>query len=220
MSEIANTITVPNPAKDGAPVSTGGSGGLTAADYQTIWNGTNTAAAAQTTATTALTTAWTGTSSAAAAQATANSAQTTAATALTTAWTGTSTANAAVPLSGSGTMTGNLHTPALITGSGSVATSSAVNGTVFYDLTGVGFQQTTVDQTTIVSAKNITPGAEIAIQLISNGTPKAIYYDSTFSWFGTQIPFTSATSGKKILVALGSYGSTASTVIGATQSQL
>jgi hypothetical protein len=129
-------------------------------------------------------------------------------------WAGTS-----VSKSG-GTMTGNLHTPMIVLGVGSVPASSGINGTVYYDFLGPAFQETTVDRSFMVAAKNYTAGAEIAAVLISNGTQRAITYSVDFSWFGTQVPFSSTTANKKILVAMASTGTVPSKVIGATTAQI
>lgn len=136
--------------------------------------------------------------------------------ALQTAWAGT---NNSVPLAG-GTMTGNLRTPQIFLNSGSVGIGALQNGTMYYDFLGPAFVETQVDANMTVSAKNFTPGAEIAVCLVSNGQQKAISYDAQFSFFGTQMPYTSPTAGKKILIPLASTGTVASKVLGATQPQL
>lgn len=174
--------------------------------------GTNTAEDAHDLALTALQTAWAGT----------NATQTAlqvGLTALQTAWAGTTVAQAAVPLAG-GTMTGNLHTPLVVLGTGTVPQSQAVNGTIFYDMRGPAYQETTVDSNLVVSVKNITAGAEICAVLVSTGAPVPVIYDSQFSWFGTQIPLMPATANKKILVALAATGNSSAKVLGATTLQL
>ena len=129
-------------------------------------------------------------------------------------WAGTS-----VSKSG-GTMTGNLHTPMVVLGVGSVPASTAINGTLYYDFLGPAFQETTYDRTLKIGAKNYTAGAEIAAVLISDGTQRTVTYSTDFSWFGTQVPVTPSTANKKILVALASVGTVPSKVIGATTAQI
>jgi hypothetical protein len=136
--------------------------------------------------------------------------------ALVAAWAGTA---ASVPLAG-GTMVGNLRVPQIFLNSGSIPASNAVNGTIYYDFLGPAFQETTVDRNLQIGAKNYTPGAEISAVLISNGQQRVITYDAEFSWFGTQVPVTSTTANKKILVALASTGTVPSKVLGASTPQL
>ena len=73
-----------------------------------------------------------------------------------------------------------------------------------------------------MSVTNLTNGAETCAVIVSDGTQRAITYDSTFSWFGTQIPYTSASSGKKLLVAISciSSPSAGTYVMGAASAQV
>lgn len=119
-----------------------------------------------------------------------------------------------------GTLTGNLRAPQVFLGVGTLPTSSAVNGTLFYDFLTAAYHETTVDTDIVVSAKNITPGAEMSAVLISDGTPREITYDGQFSWFGTQVPRTSAVADKKVIVAMASTGTIASKVLAASTPQL
>jgi hypothetical protein len=132
---------------------------------------------------------------------------------------GTNLAALAVPLAG-GTMTGNLRTPQIFLGSGTVPASDSINGTIYYDFTGPAFQETVVDRNLKISAKNYTAGAEISAVLISTGTIKTLTYDAEYSWFGTQTPYTSPTAGKKIIVPMASTGTVPSKVLGATTAQI
>lgn len=136
--------------------------------------------------------------------------------ALAAAWAGTT---ASLPLTG-GTLSGNLRAPQVFLGAGTTPTSQAINGTIYYDFLGPAFQETTVDMNLVVSAKNYTPGAEISAVLVSNGNQRTLAYDAAFSWFGTQVPMTSAVANKKVLVALASTGTTPSNVLGASTPQL
>lgn len=122
--------------------------------------------------------------------------------------------------SAGGTMTGNLTVPNLVVGTGTVPTSEAVSGTLYYDMSGPAYQLTTADVAFRVSAKNFTNGAEICAVIISDGTSRALTYESGFSWFGTQIPYTAATVNNKVLVALSCISATGTNVIGATSAQL
>jgi len=169
--------------------------------------GTSQADSAQSIATAAYTLATTGTGTATVAQALAQQAHVEAGT--------------KVDLSG-GVMTGNLTVPNLIAGTGTVPVSQAVSGTLYYSLTGPAYQVTTATSNFQVSVTNLTNGAETCAVIVSDGTQRAITYDSTFSWFGTQTPYTSTTSGKKILVALSCIlsPSTGTYVLGATSPQI
>ena len=104
--------------------------------------------------------------------------------------------------------------------SGSIPTGLAVNGTIYYNFLGPRFVETTFDRNVMISAKNFTPGAEVTVVLVSNGSQRPVAYDAQFSWFGTQVPFTSPTSNQKILVQLASTGTVATKVLGETQSQV
>jgi hypothetical protein len=132
---------------------------------------------------------------------------------------GTNAAALALPLTG-GTLSGNLRAPQLFLGSGTVPASSAINGTLYYDFLGPAFQETVYDRTLKIGAKNYTAGAEIAAILVSDGTQRPVTYSTEFSWFGTQIPHTSATATRKILVAMASAGTVPSKVVGATTAQI
>lgn len=215
-AEAASAIALGNQA---LATSWSGTNAITLANQalSTAWSGTSAIAVAEQ----ALALAWSGTNAISLANQAlqlawaGTNAITLANKALQLAWVGT----AAVPLSG-GTMTGNLEVPNVFLGSGTVSTAQAVSGTIYYDFTGPGFQETTVDTNIWVSAKNLTPGAEICAVLLSNGAQKTIGYDSTFSWFGTQIPVTSATNGKKVLVPMSCTGTVSSKVNGASTAQL
>ena len=196
----------------------------------TAWGGTNAAAAANAYAGQAWTIAVAGTNAA-------NAVDTTARIALNTSWVGTNAANSAnsvavqaytiatagttssVQKTGS-TMTGNLTVPHVFVGVGTTPTSVAVNGTISYDFTGASWQQTTVDKAVMVSGQNYTAGADIGVILISNGQTFAITYDGNYTFFGTQIPYTVATNGKRILVPLSSITTAASGVLAASTHQL
>jgi hypothetical protein len=122
--------------------------------------------------------------------------------------------------SAGGTMTGNLTVPNLIVGIGTVPVSNAISGTLYYDMTGAAYQITTASSAFHVSAKNLTNGAEICAVIVSDGTQRAITYNSVFSWFGTLIPYTSTTADKKILVAMSCFSGTGTNILGATSAQL
>jgi hypothetical protein len=119
-----------------------------------------------------------------------------------------------------GTLTGNLYASNTVFGVGTLPVASAVSGTLYYDFAGSAYQQTTASGAFRLSAKNYRPGIAIVAQLISDGTARAITYDSAFAWFGTQIPSTVATTGKQILVTLTSTSSVASGVIAASTPQI
>lgn len=188
--------------------------------------GTNAAATAQSTADAGYALAQIGTNTGTAAYTLAQTGDSTANSAFVLAQIGTNTgtaaynlAAAALPTTG-GTLTGNLYVPNTVFGVGTVPLSSGVNGTIQYDFAGSVYQQTTASGTIQVTAKNYRPGVTICAILASDGTQRAVGYDSTFAWFGTQIPYTSTTSGKQIIVTMTSTGNTASGILAATAAQL
>lgn len=129
---------------------------------------------------------------------------------------GTSTPNYA----SGGTMTGALIVPNTVIGVGTLPVSSAVSGTLYYDFSGSAYQITTASSGFRLSAKNRRTGAEVCAVIVSNGVQQAITYDTAFSWFGTQVPYTSTTSGKSILVPLTCLNGDGTNVVGATSAQL
>ena len=131
--------------------------------------------------------------------------------AYTLATTGSNVAWAAYTLAQAGTST--------VVSTGSTPVSAAVNGTLYYSMTGAAYQTTTASSAFTVSVSNPTNGAEICAIIVSDGTPRALTYDGrgTFAWFGTQIPHTSAVSGKAVLAV---FSCASGTVYGATTAQL
>jgi len=121
--------------------------------------------------------------------------------------------------SAGGTMTGNLKVPNLVVGTGTVPVSSAVSGTIYYDMSGPAYQLTTATSGFQVSAKNSSNGAEVCAVILSDGTQRSITYDGNFSWFGTQVPFTPLAVNKKVLVALSCISASGSGILGATSIQ-
>jgi hypothetical protein len=119
-----------------------------------------------------------------------------------------------------GTMTGALVVSNVVVGVGTLPVSSAVNGTLYYDFTGSAYQITTASSGFRLSAKNRRTGAEVCAVIVSNGVQQAITYDTVFSWFGTQVPYTSTTSGKSILVPLTCLNGDGTNVVGATSAQI
>ena len=186
--------------------------GTTAADSADMWGRT------------AFSIAVDGTNAAAVAQATADSALDIAISALNTAWAGTDAA-AAAQLTADGkvsktgdTMTGNLVVPNIQLSSGTVATSSALSGTMVYDFNGPAYQFTTVDQDVYVSGTNMASVREIHVVLQSTGTSRTITYDTNFSWYGSAPPSTIV--GSNVLLDLTSTGNLASDVIGIALTQV
>ena len=178
--------------------------------------GTNAAATAQSTASAAYDLAQIGTNTGTAAYNLATSGSNVAWAAYQLAQIGTTIPN----FSAGGTMTGNLKVPNIIVGTGTVPVSDGVNGTIYYDMAGPAYQLTTASSPFQVSLKNTSNGAEICAVLISDGTQRAITYDSGFSWFGTQVPYTSVVSGNKILVAMSCISATGTNILGATSAQI
>jgi len=173
--------------------------------------GTNTAETASTNAASANTTAVQAFNIAVAGTNAANQSYSLATSALNTAWNGTSS----FVLKTGDTMSGNLVAPNVQVSVGTVSTSSAISGTIFYDFTGPSYQKTTVDSNLCVSAKNMAEGREIAIVLVNTGSSKTLYFDGSITWFGSLPP--STISNKDVLIAMTSTGNTIRTVIGASR---
>ncbi len=127
---------------------------------------------------------------------------------------------ASIGYDGAGTFASNVFASNTVFGVGTLPVASAVSGTLYFDFAGSAYQQTTASGTFMLSAKNYRPGIAIVAQVISDGTARAITYDNTFAWFGTQIPSTVATTGKQILVTLTSTSNAASGIIAASTPQI
>jgi hypothetical protein len=88
---------------------------------------------------------------------------------------------------------------------GTIPYSAASAGTLYYNFTGSYYQTTTVSGNLWVSAINMSPGREINVVLIPDGTARTLGY-SAFKWFGTNPP--SSISNKEIILAFASFDTT------------
>jgi hypothetical protein len=191
--------------------------GTTAANEADSWardafsiavNGTNAANHVNTIAIQALDTSWVGTNAA-------NQAYTLAGEAYTLAQAGTNAviSGAFLPLAG-GVMSGTMTVPNVQVGVGTVSYFTNSGGTIAYDFTGAAYQQTTVNGALHVSASNPSPGREIAILLIADGSARVLTYDTNFAFYAATPP--ASITNKNILLALTSLTSSLSGVIGAS----
>lgn len=134
---------------------------------------------------------------------------------------GTNLARAAYLLAQIGTNTGtaayNLAGSIFnsIFGIGTVPMSTAVSGTIQYDLAGSAYQITTVSADLTLGVKNL-PGHAVAIYLIPDGVAHTISYAGPFKWFNS--PPTSITD-KEVIFSFMADGAVATTVRAASASQ-
>lgn len=87
---------------------------------------------------------------------------------------------------------------------GTLPTSLAVDGTLYFDFAGSKYQEATVDQNVWISAKNPAAGREITVVLApdSADTDHWLGY-APFKWFGTAPPGT--LSDKEVMLQLTAF---------------